>query len=121
MQLKKRFSPYVKSLFASIQPCCQICDSNDMCSVHHIFSTISSSMINGITLCFSCHRKADCYNKGTTIESKEKRRHLLKITMRAFYSDTWWEMYLPEVEKKNNDEFFEMIKEDIVAIKKDML
>jgi len=121
MQLKNNFSHYIKSLFASIQPYCSRCGSNNMCSVHHIYGRKSNSMMNGITLCYDCHRFADNYNVLGGVNGKKIRQELLLITMRKFYSDCWWEDYLPKIEAERNKVFFEMIKDDIVEIKKSML
>lgn len=41
--------------------------------------------------------------------------------MQSFMSDTWWELYIPETEAKKNDDFFEMIKDDILQIHKELL
>lgn len=78
-------------------------------------------MFNGIVLCADCHKIADGHNRITGMKGTEPRRKMLKLTMQSFMSDTWWELYIPETEAKKNDDFFEMIKDDILQIHKELL
>jgi len=124
MKLSNDFSPYVKSLFFEIQRCCLVCGSNQRCSVHHIFSRISSSMFNGITLCDLHHKEADCFNVSGGMKGDEFRQKLLLLTVTAFYQNQWWMDYLPEEDKRENEIFLLSIEKDfkIVADKiKNML
>ena len=89
-----------------------------MCSVHHIYGRISSSMFNGITLCEEHHRIADSFNVHGGVKGRRFRQDLLFLTMRCFYKNRWWEQYLSMDEMKENDRFFNMIQEDVFAIAK---
>jgi hypothetical protein len=60
---------------------CRKCKSNNNCSLHHIYSTISSSAINSIWLCEECHKEADGFNRITGMKGTDRRRELLKLQL----------------------------------------
>lgn len=120
MKLHNDFSPYIRSLFADIQPFCQKCNSNQQCAIHHIYGRRSSSMLNGITLCGECHRVADGFNTDG-FKGKKVRQDLLFLTLTAFYKNTWWEKLINDYEKQNNREFLTLIHTDFECVAKRLM
>jgi len=59
---------------------CAICRSNQGCSIHHIYSTVSSSPYNSILLCQKCHTLADSHN--TFQMGDENRIFYLSIALK---------------------------------------
>lgn len=66
MKLANRFSEEDKIRVWVDHPFCAICYSNQNCSLHHIKSTESDSILNSIMLCFEHHKYADGHNKSDT-------------------------------------------------------
>lgn len=120
MQLQNDFPPYIKSLFASVQPYCQKCGSNQQCAIHHIYGRTSSALFNGITLCHDCHRVADGFNTDG-IKVVKVQRDLLLRTMVAFLQNPWWDQYMPKAYKEINNDFLNQHPDDFDAVARQLL
>lgn len=107
MRLANRFKDEDKQRIWGDHPFCALCQSNDNCSVHHIYGTISSSIFNGIMLCHSCHKKADGHNQ--SVMGDERRIGYLEIAFRK--------AYLSGHEPTDKDKkFLEIVHEDFLEI-----
>jgi hypothetical protein len=62
MKLSNRFKEEDKIRVWVDHPYCALCESNQGCALHHIDGTKSSSIYNGIMLCYNCHKIADSHN-----------------------------------------------------------
>ena len=82
MKLKNRFSEEDKIRVWQYHQYCGLCRSNEMCSLHHIIGTKSSSILNSIMLCFKCHKYADGHN----VSDKEFQQKLIDYTSRHIKS-----------------------------------
>jgi hypothetical protein len=78
MKLANRFDDVDKQRVWLDHQFCSICSSNQICSLHHILGTCSSSILNSIMLCFKHHKEADGHN----VSDKEYQSPLLQYTMR---------------------------------------
>jgi hypothetical protein len=84
MQLKARFNEEDKFRVWIDHPFCAYpnedgteCMSNKNCSIHHICSTDSDSIITSIMLCEPHHLEADCHNRS----DKKYQSKLLRATL----------------------------------------
>ena len=78
MLLKNRFKDIDKQRVWLDHQFCALCYSNQQCSLHHIKSTESDSILNSIMLCFKCHKFADTRN----VSDKEFMSKCLKYTIK---------------------------------------
>ena len=78
MHLKNRFDDADKQRVWIDHPFCALCGSNEMCSLHHIKSTESDSILGSIMLCYLDHKIADGRNKS----DKKFMAKCLQYTMR---------------------------------------
>lgn len=85
MKLKNRFKEIDKQRFWIDHAYCVICLSNRMCSLHHIFGTSSSSILNSSMLCMKHHRYADGHN----VSDKKFQKKLLRITLKRSIIIKW--------------------------------
>jgi len=53
---------------------CRLCGSNEMASVHHIDSRVSSSIYNSVPLCLHCHKKADGHNTNSPLSTVYRQK-----------------------------------------------
>ena len=81
MRLSNRFREEDKARVWGDTLYCALCGSNDNCSVHHIYGTVSSSIFNGIMLCHVHHKEADGHNKH--VQGDKRRIRYLTIAIRA--------------------------------------
>lgn len=106
MQLKNRFSEVDKIRVWGDHPYCAICLSNENCSIHHIDSTISDSILGGVMLCGSCHRIADGHNVSDEKFKERLTRLALKKVLTSGYKL-----------QKNDYEYMEMIADRLIRIR----
>jgi len=71
MKLSNRFKDIDKQRIWLDHQYCAITGLNEMCSLHHIYGTLSDSIFNSIMLTHDEHKKADGEN---TAETGNKRR-----------------------------------------------
>lgn len=76
MKLKNDFDREEIVRLWDFQNWCEVCKSNEMVSYHHIRGRTSSSVMNSIPLCITCHKEADGHN----VSDKEFQDKLLKYT-----------------------------------------
>ena len=80
MKLKSRFSEEDKAKYWIDHPFCAICGSNQMCSLHHIYSTDSDDIKTSIMLCHRHHKMADGFNVRGGKEGEEFRKWAIDYT-----------------------------------------
>jgi len=85
MHLKNRFKNEDKMRVWLDHQYCTQCGSNNMCSIHHIKSTESSSILNSSMLCHSCHKTADGNNQSNTEFMARLLQQTMKIVLRSGY------------------------------------
>ena len=88
MILSHRFKEEDKCRVWTGREYCQVCGSNQNCSLHHIIGCKednSDSILNSIMLCNKCHKEADGHNV-SDISFQEKYINItLKVADSEFY------------------------------------
>jgi serine/threonine protein phosphatase PrpC len=108
--LSHRFDNEEKARVWIYEPWCADCNSNQNCSIHHIYSCradYTDSVCNGIMLCQNCHRIADGHNQHQT--GDKLRQKYLAIALRQVVKSGH---QFTEKDKK----FLESVKEDLQSI-----
>ena len=111
MRLKNRFDNADKMRVWLDNNFCCLCGSNQGCSVHHIYGTVSSSLFNSSMLCHDCHKHADTLNSGG-VGGIDFRRRLLKIAFKMVSNSDY-------KTGEKDSVFLEYIKEDVAYLLKE--
>jgi len=80
--LSHRFNDEEKNRVWCYEPYCALCNSNQGCALHHIYSCGfdgAESICNGIMLCQEHHRQADGHNQHQT--GDERRQKYLAMAL----------------------------------------
>jgi hypothetical protein len=88
MKLLNRFKDIDKQRVWLDTPYCVLCGSNNMCSLHHIKSTESDSILNSSMLCHEHHKYADGHNQSDTEFISSLLQITIKIALRSGYELT---------------------------------
>jgi len=119
MHLSHRFKEKDKAQVWIDHPFCIICNSNQGCSLHHIFGSKGSyndSIFNSSMLCHKHHIRADRENIHAT--GNEFRRNLLYYSMMQVLKIVSKGGYRL---KGRDTNFLESVREDVEFIKDNML
>lgn len=111
--MSNEFSQEVRALNV-FEPYCEVCHSNENCSLHHIYSRGfegAESAVNAIYLCQTHHKEADAHNQ-LGGKSKEFKQNLLKIRLKNLVR---WGYEFKPVDKvfilKVNSDIMEVLKD----------
>ena len=88
MHLKNRFKDIDKQRVWLDTQYCVLCGSNEGCSLHHIKSTESDSILNSSMLCLTHHKHADGHNQSDTEFISSLLQITMKIVLRSGYTLT---------------------------------